>query len=246
MLEDLQSIGLSKNESLVYSSLVKLGSSPATEVIRSTKLHRNTTYETLYKLVEKGLVYSTSIDERKVFDVAHPSELIKMIEDKKSQIAQMEESVKKILVTIDDIRKVSQQEEAKTTVISGAKGLQSVINDMSESTTEVLELARGSGIREALGDTFCEQINRAININKVKFRVIQPENCRNCSDLIDSKYVSSKFVNEKVKKPSSTFIWEDKVFIVFWEQELGTLMQDPNAAKRHKEYFEHCWKQSKR
>ncbi|HOX41564.1 MAG TPA: helix-turn-helix domain-containing protein [bacterium] len=57
ILNKLQELNLSANESKVYLALLEIGQTSAGEIIRKTLLHRSVVYETLDKLIEKKLVF---------------------------------------------------------------------------------------------------------------------------------------------------------------------------------------------
>lgn len=52
----LGDVGLSKNEVKVYVALSKIGQATANKIVGNSKVHRTNVYDTLDRLVEKGLV----------------------------------------------------------------------------------------------------------------------------------------------------------------------------------------------
>lgn len=58
VFNDLQSIGLSQNQALVYLALFRVGEAKAGEIIKKTGLHRNLVYVALQELIDKKLVAS--------------------------------------------------------------------------------------------------------------------------------------------------------------------------------------------
>ena len=75
--ENLELIGLGKNESKTYIALVKLGSASASQISKQAEVHRVNIYDTLEKLQKKGLIASTIKSNKKYFEATHP----KIIED---------------------------------------------------------------------------------------------------------------------------------------------------------------------
>ncbi|MBT5215421.1 TrmB family transcriptional regulator, partial [Candidatus Woesearchaeota archaeon] len=51
MLEELQKLGLSDKESLIYLELVKLGESTANSISKETSTNRTVTYNVLQQLI---------------------------------------------------------------------------------------------------------------------------------------------------------------------------------------------------
>ena len=64
----LTEIGLTEREAEVYLSLVELGSSSATEIIRKTGFHRAVVYDLLERLIGKGLVGFATKGRKKFFE----------------------------------------------------------------------------------------------------------------------------------------------------------------------------------
>ena len=94
MKKELQLLGLTKNESLVYETLVKQGSSKAGSVISKLDLHRNLIYRALDGLVSNG--YASKVVRNGVwhFETTNPQSLLtsqrrreKMYEDVLKEIA---------------------------------------------------------------------------------------------------------------------------------------------------------------
>ena len=56
--ELLQACGLTQNESLVYVSLLKIGKATSSEIVKEANISSGKIYETLEKLIRKGLVKS--------------------------------------------------------------------------------------------------------------------------------------------------------------------------------------------
>ena len=69
----LEEFGLTETEEKVYLSLVKLGESPASEIIKKTQLHRTTIYDVLERLIEKGLISFVTKNKIKYYLTASPS-----------------------------------------------------------------------------------------------------------------------------------------------------------------------------
>lgn len=53
----LQEIGLTNSEIIVYTALLKSGSTKVGELMKRINLHRSRVYEAIERLIENGLVY---------------------------------------------------------------------------------------------------------------------------------------------------------------------------------------------
>ena len=109
MREELQVLGLTRNESEVYEALVKSGLTKAGHLIARLDVHRNIVYEALESLIRKGFV--TKISKRGVwwFQITEPDSILTMLK-RREQIAEG---------VIKEIKQARQQIEQQITVYKG-------------------------------------------------------------------------------------------------------------------------------
>jgi sugar-specific transcriptional regulator TrmB len=99
--EDLKTLGLDRNESSVYLSLLKLGEVGASKIVRDTNFHGQTVYDALYNLEKKNLVRYNLVKGRKRFLAQSPSILIDLVEKQKQTASVVVEKIEKKFSTID-------------------------------------------------------------------------------------------------------------------------------------------------
>lgn len=109
MIENLQILGLTKNESRVYEALIQAGFTKAGPLIAKLDIHRNVVYEALEALIRKG--FATKISKRGVwwFQITEPDSIRTMLK-RREQIADE---------VIKEIRLYRQQVEQQITVYEG-------------------------------------------------------------------------------------------------------------------------------
>ena len=109
MRDELQVLGLTRNEAEVYEALVKSGLTKAGHLIARLDVHRNIVYEALDSLIRKGFV--TKISKRGVwwFQITEPDSILTMLK-RREQIADE---------VIKQIKHVRQQVEQQITVYEG-------------------------------------------------------------------------------------------------------------------------------
>ena len=82
----LMDIGLSKNESKIYVSLLDTGFASATRIAEVSKIHRVNVYDSINKLKEKGLVGEVKHNGKKCYQAAPPSTLKNIIKEKEMRL----------------------------------------------------------------------------------------------------------------------------------------------------------------
>jgi len=109
MLEQLQVLGLSRNESEVYEALVKSGQCKAGHLIARLDVHRNIVYEALDSMIRKGFV--AKISKRGVwwFQITEPDSILTMLKRREEIAANV----------IQEIKQFQKQGEQQITVYEG-------------------------------------------------------------------------------------------------------------------------------
>ena len=106
----LESAGLTKNESIVYLTLLQIGTSRTGKILKSSKLNSGKIYEILNSLMNKGLVSESIIDNIKNFSAAPPNEIINYINKKKEALEKQETNIKSILPQLKAIKETKSKE----------------------------------------------------------------------------------------------------------------------------------------
>jgi len=84
--ELLQKIGLSLNEARVYEALLFLGESNVNKISVKSKVHRRNVYDSLNKLIEKGLATETFVKGEKLFKPVDPERLREIIKERETAL----------------------------------------------------------------------------------------------------------------------------------------------------------------
>jgi len=133
---NLEKMGLTRNQSAVYLSLLKLGSSTAQNIIKESGLHSSRVYESLEKLQDIGLVSFVVKDFKRYFQAAKPEKLLDFLEEKKEAIKQILPN----LIKIEDMKK----EEIKASVYKGKEGLKTIHSEMLREGKDIFVLGAKS------------------------------------------------------------------------------------------------------
>ena len=99
--ETLQLIGLSLNESKVYEALLHLGEANVNSISLKSRIHRRNVYDSLNKLVEKGLASEAFVKGEKSFKAADPSRLLYLLKEKESAISRTLPAMEKIFRAVE-------------------------------------------------------------------------------------------------------------------------------------------------
>lgn len=86
MQEILQNIGLTPNEGRIYLSLVKGGEMSVAQISAATNIHRRNIYDTLERLIEKGLVFTRASENENRYNPVDPNKLLEIVSEKRQGI----------------------------------------------------------------------------------------------------------------------------------------------------------------
>ena len=95
--EILQSLGLTRNEINVYLTLLKMGSGLAGEITEKSGVHRRNVYDSIERLIKKGLVSFVIQNNRKYFHATDPNRFLGIIKEQKRELIRKERDIRKIL-----------------------------------------------------------------------------------------------------------------------------------------------------
>ena len=79
-LELLRLVGLSDGEIKVYSALLDIGKAPVSRIHEKTGIERRNIYDILNKLIERGLITYVFENDKRFFQLSHPTKIIGYIE----------------------------------------------------------------------------------------------------------------------------------------------------------------------
>ena len=94
----LEEIGLTHNEIIVYKTLLQLGQTTAGPLTKKSGIHRSRVYESLNKLINKGLVSYSIKANIKYFSAQNPETIIDFLEEKKKAVKEILPELKSLQI----------------------------------------------------------------------------------------------------------------------------------------------------
>lgn len=83
----LVELGLAKNEAIIYETLLTEGESSVGHIAVKSKIHRRNVYDSLNRLVEKGLVFEILERHENHYQAVDPNKLTEMLDEKRQLLA---------------------------------------------------------------------------------------------------------------------------------------------------------------
>jgi len=234
IFKDLEKLNFSVNESKVYLTLIKIGSSLAGRIAKEASLDRSSTYNALKMLVERGLISTIHENKRTIYSPADPKKIIDYFKEK-------EELAKKIIPSLKEQYGIK-KEKKNITLFQGYKGLKTIFQDIlasCDSKNEYLVI----GTEGQFGDKmpyYAPLFSKLKLKKKIKTRML----IRKGRDKkTKSKNTQYRTLPSKVISPATINIYDNKVAIFIWEDKPEViLIENKDVSESFKNYFDSMWR----
>ncbi len=145
--EILGELGFAKNESFIYVALVKTGGMGIASIALKSGVHRRNVYDSMQRLLEKGLVYEEIGDRENKYYAVDPHKLLEMVEEKRNKVESlMPELLKQFS---------SSASEQSVVIYRGVEGVKNYIRLMEHEGKEIyLYGALGGSLSPKVVHTF--------------------------------------------------------------------------------------------
>jgi len=242
----LEKIGLTRNESIVYLTLLKLGTSKTGDILKNSGLNSGKIYEILESLKSKGLVSEAIINNVKSFSAAPPIQILKWLDIKKEEITKDERLIKKELPKLDMLRKEGIK-EVKSITYTGFKGFKTAVEEAYSFLKEGDEiLGMGlTGKKDKKFNDFWLRFGKEREKRKIKAKHLFSER----SEYLKSYQkigLTENRVLEGLTPVTVDIFGKDKVLILNYSEPTSCiLIYDENTATSFRNFFYQMWKIAK-
>lgn len=245
MIKDtLSKIGLTRGESEIYELLVEIGTCKAGTLIKRASLASSKVYDVLQRLSSKGLVSFSIKNGVKYYDATPPERLIDFIEEKKKDLNNAENEIKKIIPIIKG-RRESLKDSNSVRMFEGNQGPKIILKELAEES-------RKDGINYGFGtpknpfaEIYPNELNEFFDAErkyKLKTLLLFAKGNRQKQPNANIRYLDPEFFS-----PVRTMIAGNKVFLVdFTKPYTSIIIENKQVAESYKEHFNILWKIAKK
>lgn len=233
----LKELGFSEREIKVYLALLSLGQSTVGPIATKTRIPLSKIYQTLEKLIDKGLVSFVIISKVKHFEAQDPKQILNFIKEKERLFTE-------IMPSLQNMKALSKDQQIAT-VYEGEKAIKAMFNNILEN------LKKGStyyifALRQDYQNQNCLRFlrnlhmkiaekpsdNRLILHNSIKKIFL-----KNSGDL---KNIKHKFTKQNL--PPGLMIINNKVINWSWgERPTAIEITSKQIAQQYKTFFLEAW-----
>lgn len=231
--EPLERLGLTKNESLIYLTLIELGKSQVWQLATKTKLHRRTIYDCLERLEDRGFVSYSIENGTKFFKAANPQKCINIIKE-------TEDKLNKIIPEL--IEKFSSKKtKTEVTVFNGKEGLKSIMEDLLRTKPKKWFALTSSGKGPKLLPYFIPRFHEMRIKNGTELITILGKDKYSLKRAEELKKLDlTKVILADITHliPISVWLYNHKLVLMLWDAETGIIIENEDTNKTFKNFFD--------
>lgn len=237
--EALEGLGLTKNEAIVYISLLEFGKAHISQISGKTRMHRRTIYDCLERLEDRGLVSFVMEGKTRIFIPVNPKRLKEIAEEK-------EEKIEDIL---PNLLKALNKSNVKTevSVHKGKEGLKNVMDDLIKTKPKKWCSLTSAGKGSEALPFYIPQFHKKRIKSKIELEIIFTKNrlsVERSKELRELNLTKVRFIDTASLIPVSIWLYDSKIAFMLWESETAILIENKETADSFKNYFNLLWKQA--
>ena len=228
----LESIGLSRNEILVYLDLLKNKMSTAYSIANRVNQHRSGVYDSLKKLQQRGFILEILDENRKLY---HAKEYT-VIEE---YLKQKQNEAKEVVPYLKEIANINVP-AGSISVSYGLTRLRTTFSSLFDLKQELLIWVIPQNVDQILGDWFLKEINTKIIKKETEVKIIYSKNFDITKEIVQGPNTEVKYVPEDTN--IFTIVCADTVFLIVLADPITVVeMKNIDIAEGFKSRFYNFW-----
>lgn len=237
MLNELQHIGLHKNEALIYQYLLQHGLSTPPQIAKGTGIARTNCYNILRSLADEQLVTVQQHGKRKAYVANDPEALFQRVTERKEKIEEL----------LPDLRAMYATHQNKP-VIRFFDGFDAVkeIYYMTLSAQEVFGIGSTNEL-ERQGEEFYTRWLKEVKKKNIVFHDILSHASGESAapamkDVLRGLYDYHLMDKKYDDFPTDILIWDDNIALLTFEEPIfGTVITSPTLTATFRILFDALW-----
>jgi len=234
---NLAELGLSKRETNAYLSLLELGSTTVSKIVKKTGIPSSKIYEVLERLQKKGLVSYVLIRGVRHYQSSDPKIILQHLDEKR-------EKIRKILPLLIAKRKLVKKQSVE--LYEGQKAVFTMFTNLIRDGRKnelYLIFSVGEEIKSKTAHRFFKIISARRKMRNMDVRLLRTERNR---PSWKTKHRKVKIRYTKFDFPQGITVFRDTVIILTWEEIPYVIRIDSKIfADSFRNFFLQLWKSAK-
>jgi predicted transcriptional regulator len=239
--EILQKTGLSLNESKVYEALLSLGEANTNKLSVKSGVHRRNVYDSLNKLIEKGLASETFIKGEKFFKGISPERLKDILKEKEEALDKYLPEMKKLHAELEP--------EAEAYFFKGVEGFKSYLQLILQEKQTVHFIGAKAFWLDPRLQHYLRHFHKQRKAKGIKFKhLFDYEVKKETPDILKLVGKPYKFLPKKYSSPTAVDVFGDYVVTFvgakpgeLYEEPLQFVLKSKLLAEGYRKIFQFMW-----
>lgn len=214
-----EEIGLSPNEAKIYETLLSEGEVGASDISTKAGVHRRNVYDTLNRLVEKGLVFKIFQKNENLFKAVNPEKLLEVLQAKENKLTE-------VLPKLQNLYQSQPKQEAAY-IYKGKEGYKNYLRDMARVAEDTYFLgAKGLWFTPWVEKKYLEDYRLAMQAkNKKYFTLYDYRVKEKFPEIFKSVGGDYKILPKNYTPPGVTDVFGNYV-VTFTSVDIGNVGED--------------------
>lgn len=240
--ETFNQIGLSKNEQVIFVTLLQYPGTRVTQLSKKAHLNRTTTYGVLQALTKRGLI--SSVDRAGVleFHAIELTSLINYLERHQRELSKCVHQIKEVLPLIESMRS-KKHAHPKIQFFEGKDGVKQAYEDTLENNKEkvLYDLTGTDAVYTLMGEDWVHYYTHKRKRLGIRCIDITPDTAwsRKSQSLDKGVLRTTKFLPKEYNFETEIDLYDNKVAIFSFSEDtpLAVLIEDQKISQTMKQLF---------
>jgi len=234
---ELKELGLTDNEIKAYLALLEHGILSPTKLAEKTGLHRSYIYDTVERLLERGIINTVLVNNKKHYQAVDPKVLREIFELKLRNIDLIMPKLSGLFHATKD--------EIRIELHRGQRVYRTLIKDIVANVRkndEILLLGVDETILETVEPIYLKQYFTILKEKSVREKIIIAKGGKKLKEThVEYRELDSKYFDE-----TTIVIYQSKVFIFVWGSPYHLItIESPKVANTYRKQFMMLWEMAK-
>lgn len=243
---ELEKLGLSDKEALVYLASLELGPSPVQVIARKADVNRATTYVMIEALLQKGLMSTFDKGKKTLYTAEKPERLHRIVHHERSVVDEKEAVIKRLLPDLEAISDAA-GERPKVSFYEGIEGLEAMRETVFSSSVDKMEdFISFDDLSHLLPEDHWNKHSKRLGDKKISGRTIYTsETERHPSSRVQSHWEFRRIPKDAFPMHGELTVFGNKVSMISLKGKLvGVIIESKEMAIMVRTMFELAWKQA--
>ena len=240
-LQLFEELGLSPNEARIYDALLTYGGSGVSTIALRSGVHRSNSYDTLNRLIEKGLVYEVFGQRETIYEPVDPEKFLEFLDEKKTIL---EEELPTLL---DKFQKKKSTERAY--VYKGIQGVKNYLRDALNIGEDIYSFAAKGAWFDPRMKSFLDWFLKEAKKKNMNYHHIFDHEVREKLPIVpETVGMPYRFLPKNFSTNSTIDIFEDRI-VTFTGLSLAKLddnvtifvVASPRLAESYRTWWKYIW-----